>query len=381
MAVYQEKDKNKWTKDGRKWYFRIYYLDMYGNKKQKQSKLYFTKKDAIDAEYQFKILIKTEDITTTNIDFKYVFYEWLNYKKTLVKYTTFYGIKLKMEKYILPVFENFKLHSIKTNNLLLWKDNMIQNSELNDESLNKTIGYFQELLEYAKINYDFSSKVANKLQKSRISRKKEKKNDSKWNFWTPDEFSKFISSVEDPLDSLMYNFMYYTGLRIGEVTGLTWNYVDLDKKTITIENNLTMIENGGFGITDTKTENSERTIDLDDNLVKLLKEHLKKEEKIYNFNKSMYVFGNIKYISFTTLRRHLYNNIEKANVKKITPHGFRHSHASLLIDLGCDSRDVADRLGDTVEMVERTYYHMFPEKKSRTVQALNKLNLGKTRGK
>lgn len=175
MAVYQEKDKNKWTKDGRKWYFRIYYLDMYGNKKQKQSKLYFTKKDAIDAEYQFKILIKTEDITTTNIDFKYVFYEWLNYKKTLVKYTTFYGIKLKMEKYVLPVFENFKLHSIKTNNLLLWKDNMIQNSELNDESLNKTIGYFQELLEYAKVNYDFSSKVANKLQKSRISRKKEKR--------------------------------------------------------------------------------------------------------------------------------------------------------------------------------------------------------------
>ncbi len=87
----------------------------------------------------------------------------------------------------------------------------------------------------------------------------------------------------------------------------------------------------------------------------------------------MFIFGNIHYIPSTTFRRNLNYYIDIAKVKKITPHGFRHSHASLLINLGCDSRDVAERLGDTVQMIEKTYYHMFPEKKKTTVKLLNSL--------
>ena len=56
----------------------------------------------------------------------------------------------------------------------------------------------------------------------------------------------------------------------------------------------------------------------------------------------------------------------------------RHSHASLLINLGCDSREVTARLGDTVEVIERTYYHMFPDKKKHTIDVLNNF---KKRGK
>ena len=75
----------------------------------------------------------------------------------------------------------------------------------------------------------------------------------------------------------------------------------------------------------------------------------------------------------TSLKRYLYKYIKIAQVKKITPHGFRHSHISLLIDLGCDSRDVAERVGDTIQMVEKTYYHMFPTKKKKTVNLLNNI--------
>ena len=67
-----------------------------------------------------------------------------------------------------------------------------------------------------------------------------------------------------------------------------------------------------------------------------------------------------------------------ANVKRITIYGFRYFHASLLIDLGLDFKDVAERLGDTIEMVQNTYYHMFPEKKSKTVNALNNLHKNKS---
>ena len=76
----------------------------------------------------------------------------------------------------------------------------------------------------------------------------------------------------------------------------------------------------------------------------------------------------------TTFSRCLDIYIKKSVVKKITPHGFRHSHVSLLFDLGCDSRDIAARVGDTVQVIENTYYHMFPSKKSHTVNALNNMN-------
>ena len=54
--------------------------------------------------------------------------------------------------------------------------------------------------------------------------------------------------------------------------------------------------------------------------------------------------------------------IELSNSKVITPHGLRHSHISLLIDLGLDARDVSERVGDTVQVIESTYIHMFPKK-------------------
>lgn len=90
----------------------------------------------------------------------------------------------------------------------------------------------------------------------------------------------------------------------------------------------------------------------------------------------MFVFGNAKYLAPTTFAKHLDKYIaqvqkEHINFKRITPHGFRHSHASLLIYLGCDSREVANRLGDTVEVTESTYYHMFPDKKKNTITVLN----------
>ena len=117
------------------------------------------------------------------------------------------------------------------------------------------------------------------------------------------------------------------------------------------------------------------TVEIDDDLIDLLKKHHTEESKLYGFNNDYLVFGNVKPISPTTFRRWLNEYIDKANVKRITPHGFRHSHVSLLINLGCDSRDVAERIGDTVEVVEKTYYHMFLEKKTIPVNKLNNLKI------
>lgn len=383
MPVYKEKN-SKCTKDGRMWQFRCYYLDVYGNKKQKESKLYKTKKEAKDAEIEF---LANVDSSTKEIDssvkFERVFFEWLEFKKHVIKSSTFYGIKHRTEKHILEYFGVYKLHSIKINVINNWL-NYMKEKKLSLQYTNTIISYLKEIMIYAKDNYDFDNKVVCKIHKYKIE-VTEKKSDSSWNYWTNNEFNTFIEKVDNKFYYTVFYFMYYTGLRPGEFIALKWHNIDLKEKKLSINRTFTnKIENQIYSLTDPKTKNSIRTIDLDDGLVELMKKHYEYEKQLYNFSEDMFIFGNISYLPPTTLARNLDKYIKKAQVKRITPHGFRHSHVSLLIDLGADSRDVAERLGDTVRVIEETYCHMFPNKKSHTVNILNnfnKQNSSKIRGK
>ena len=370
MAVY--KDKNK-TKDGRCWYFRCYYTDIYGNRIQKKSKKYVLKGEAEEAERDFLNLVSTKTVVNYNLMFEDVYNEWYRYKAKKVKSTTAYDIKVKLNKHILAFFKPFKLHSIKVNVINQWYD-FLANSGLNLINQNKTMGYLREILNYAKDNYDFDGKVISKIINHRIETADRIK-DSQWNFWTYDEFKQFISSVDDEFCYTMFYFLYFTGLRLGEMIALTWNDINFEQKTLNINKNYTnKLGANSHKIVDPKTKNSIRIIDLDDDTIDLLKKHYDNESKLYDFNNNMCIFGNVRYMTPTTFSRYLDIYIKKSGVKKITPHGFRHSHVSLLFDLGCDSRDIAARVGDTVQVIENTYYHMFPSKKSHTVNALNNMN-------
>ena len=215
------------------------------------------------------------------------------------------------------------------------------------------------------------------MQNYRIDIPNKKLTDAEQNFWCFDEWKEFINSVDDYEEKVMYNFLYYTGLRFGEFDALDWRDFNQKDKTISVTKNLTTkVKGKEYIITTPKTSNSNRIVDLDDDLNKTLIEYKKyKEKHYYQFNDEHFMFGDIKYVAPTTFARHLNNHIKKLgeDFKRITPHGFRHSHVSLLIDLGCDVRDVAERIGDTVKTVEKTYYHMFPKKKKLTISKLNNL--------
>lgn len=374
MSVRQEKNKNKWTKDGRSWYYDIYYTDIYGNRKEKKSRYYKNKAMAKEAELDFLNGLKQNTSFDTNISGTDLLNEWLEFKSNEVKSTTYYKIELYVNKHILPMLANFKdIHNIKINHINEWKC-QINAEKIGVNHKNTIIGYFQEILSYATINYEFDNKVANKLQKIKNEKRAQIKSEAEWNFWTPEIWNSFIQVVDDQFYRTLFIFMYFTGVRFCEMAGLTWKNVNLDKGYISIVQILTTkIKGKRFDITDPKTANSIRKIELTNDLIELLKKHKEKESLIYNFNDDMFVFGNIKYIAQTTFARKLDYYITKANVKRITPHGFRHSHVSLLIYLGCDSRDVANRVGDTVQIIESTYYHMFPQKKQKTIELLNKI--------
>ena len=372
MPVYREKNKKKWTKDGRSYYFKCYYNDIYGNRKQYKSKLYKLSSDAKAAEREFINKVNISDISNNKIDFIDVYKEWLQYKQSQVKSTTFYSVVKRSECHIVPFFKNYKLHSIKINIINIWKDYIFK-LNISTGHKNTLIRTLKEILIYARDNYEYDPKIVNKIQLYKLENVIAT-TDAEFNFWTYEEFKKFIQVVDNILYYTIFNFLYYTGLRSGEMIALTWKDINFDKKQVRVNKTYTdKVLKGTSRITTPKTNNSIRYVDIDDNLLQLLKRHKEEEKKIYGFNEEMFVFGNVKHISPTSLKRYLYKYIKIAKVKKITPHGFRHSHISLLIDLGCDSRDVAERVGDTIQMVEKTYYHMFPAKKKNTVNLLNNL--------
>ena len=385
MAIYEAKTP---TKDGRKYYFSCYYKDKYGNRKKYKSKKYLGKRECEKAERKFLEETEYRDLTNNDIMFKDLYVEWLEFKRNKVKQTTHYARKKRANLYVLSSFEKYKVHSIKINDVLEWRDKVLS-LKISLEQRNRIITDLKEILEYARDNYDFDNKVVAKIQTVKISTI-EKVKDSEWNYITYEEYLQLIEATDNILYKKMFEFLYYTGLRITEFIALTWRDLDLERKTVRVNKILTVkVDYALYDILPPKTTNSIRTIDLPNNLVNMLKKHKKEEQKIYGFNDSMFVFGNIDFIKETTFRRYLNKYVKLAKIKPknpnykegdsiLTPHGFRHSHASLLINLGLDFKDVAERLGDTPKVVENTYYHMFPQKKSNSVNALNNLNRLKT---
>ena len=376
MPFYQDKNKDgNIIKDskGNSWYYRCYYTDLYGNRKQKKSRKFKTKTEAQIAERTFLLGKEKDNEIDRNVDFSTVYNNWLEYKKNKVKSTTFYCIKKKTDKHILNYFIKYKLYSIKMNVLNSWKNDLMEKN-LCTSSTNAIIGYLNEILKYSNIYYEYDIKLSHCLIKIRDDSPKMKKKNSEDNFLTITEFSQFIKTVDIKLYRIVFLFLFLVGPRIGELLALTWEDIDLKNKVATINKTLSHDTfDFSYTIVSPKTNNSIRKIDIDDYLNEILILYKNEQKQIFGFQQNWFVFGGSKPLSLTTLRRYFNKYIEKSNVKKITLHGLRHSNVSMLIYLGCDVYDVAERIGDTIEMVESTYNHMFPQKKKDIVDKLNNL--------
>lgn len=88
MAIYQEKNKKRWTKDERSWYFRVYYTDIDGKRKQKQSPKYYTKEKCIQEEKRFIEDMKEYEINYVDMTFKDLYRDYYIFQKDKVREST-----------------------------------------------------------------------------------------------------------------------------------------------------------------------------------------------------------------------------------------------------------------------------------------------------
>ena len=265
--------------------------------------------------------------------------------------------------HILPYFKGRDLYEIKKKDYLEWKLKIIEKNFSNSFNNNLYVCFnlfIQFCIEYLDLKNNYIKEIGN--FKRHIE-------EMKTDFYTLEEFNKFIRSIDDIVYKTFFEFMFYTGTRPGETMALRFS--DLEDNYVFIRHNLTT--KGGRTLTSPKNSSSMRKIILNKSLKKELCKLKKYYMKLYNNECFDYfIFGGIKPLAPTTINRIKLKACNKSNIRPITLHQFRHSHATLLVESNIPINVVSDRLGHSnISTTLDIYVHTSFKQEKRVLNVLN----------
>lgn len=356
MSVRQLKE-NKITKDGRSWVFIQYSKGLDGKRHQYQSQAYMTEDEAIQAEKAY--LNKYKDVEVNpHMTFKEAYTIYYDYQKDKIKDSTLKTYRDRI-KYM-GLLDNVELVNLNWDLYQKWRA-QINKTNLCDRYKTDIQKFIKQVINFAEKQWDFNlRKFYNKLEPFKTPGALKKEMD----FYEPEEFFKFISVVDDLRYKCFFELLYYCGLRRSEARGLQWKHIDFKNKLLTVSQQVLNPSNSNAStdwyISSTKTEASNRTIPVPTTLLNDLSELKKTNEKFLKFKQTWFVLGDD--IPMATGRMYFYRDkyAEKAGIRRIRLHDFRHSCASALISGAAPITAVSNFLGhsETTETLE-TYTHMF----------------------
>lgn len=370
MAVYKDKKRNTWFYTGR-------IKDSKGIYHTYKKRGFETKKEAKQAEVAFLQSKKENPGSLTLQEVVDIYTQRI--ESLAVKETTLYGDLIYYRVHIKDTFGNRKVTDITPSLVEIWLGEQIKKRKKDGEvyritTINHAKNVLSKFMTYAKrlglIQYNPVGAVPNLKDHNPIQTKK----DSEENFWELNEFNEFMSYVDNTYWQDVFSFLFQTGLREGELFGLIWDNVNLVKGTIFIAQSISnKTDKGHYVVTTPKNTRSIRTVIISEQMKEMLKRRYQHQRKKDGFNRSYFVFGDVNPLSRSTLSRNLDKYIDISGVKRITPHGFRHSHASLLIYNKVDDAVIAERLGHTIEELHNTYAHIYGDLRSEMKDKLDEI--------
>lgn len=365
MAVYESKNP---TKDGRKYFFRIKYKDIFGIVHDYSSPKFKTLKETKEEEARYRIRISDQDICTSNITILQAWLELKEQKSKQIKKQT--AIKNdNMFKHLKPI-QDLKINDL---NYQKYKQFVSYIESLNycAKYANKILGLFRQIIIYASKYYNTSDSILKFIENFKeVNVIKEE-----MLFFTFEEYQQFDSVIQDLEYHTFFELLYYNGLRQGEAQALTWDDIDFIKKEVKINKTLmTKIKGENWTISSPKTKNSIRVLPLTNNLLNDLKMMQKRAKEYVDYSDKWFVFGNSIPFKESTIQRRKNEYCKLAEVKQIRVHDFRHSCASLLINKGANVALVSKYLGHSdITMTLNTYTHMFKNELEDITNLLNRL--------
>lgn len=335
------------------WYVKCYYTTWEGNRKQKKKRGFPTKKEAQEWERTFLSQEKSE----STMNFQALSALYLSDMETRLRGSTMATKRHIIEQKILPFFRQKLLSEISATDVRRWQNQMI-NEGYSITYLKLINTQLVAMLNYA-VKYcnlrDNPCHRAGGIGKGRAR---------EMQFWTKEEFYRFLSIVEDkPTSREAFLTLFWTGMRSGELLALTAADLDFRAKTIRINKTYQRTHQQDI-ITEPKTPKSNRTVTLPDFLNRILRDYVKRrrlqpDDRLFPYTKHY-------------LHHEMNRGCKHSGVKRIRLHDLRHSHASLLIELNFSPLLISERLGhEKIETTLNIYSHLYPSKQSELAKTLH----------
>ena len=356
MPAYKDPARNTW-------YAKFNYRNWKGEIKQACKRGFRTKHDALNYEASFK-LRQSGSMEMSFEEFIKVYRE--NHSKR-IRPSTLVTKTIVIEEKILPYFKHFKMSEIKASDILNWQNELLSyknprtGKPYSDTYLRKVHSEMSAIMNYAVKYYDLKDNPAKKA--GCIG--KDNKEDIQ--FWTPDEYKRFSEAImDDIVHYYCFEVLYWTGIREGELLALTIDDIDLDAKTLNINKTFQII-NGNEHVGPAKTVKSNRTVSLPDTLCDELRDYFELCPDYIDSNRR--VFPTTK----SNLSRCMKRGCKSSGVKRIRIHDLRHSHISLLLNMGYTPVDIAKRVGHESITITLRYAHSFPGVQKQMTDKLNNM--------
>jgi integrase len=201
---------------------------------------------------------------------------------------------------------------------------------------------------------------------SMIEPPKNKKKEMK--VWSIEQVNEFLKSCTHSRYHPIFFLAAYTGMRKGEIIALTWNDIDFDKKVIHVNKTLYKLSKG-YSLDTPKSHSAVRSIYFDDEIEAILKKQKvkQKEEKlkngrIYQDQNLVFAQEDGRFISPPSVNILFTRFIDRSGMPRIRFHDLRHTHATILLQMGVNPKVVSERLGhSSVQITLDVYSHVTKE--------------------
>lgn len=352
-----------------------------GKRKQKWYTVKGNKKDAETflteklRELDTGILIDTKKIKFG----EYLDYWLKEYCKNNLSINTIEGYEQYIERHIKPSLGNIELEKLKPLQLQTFYSEKLENGKLNGKGgLSKqTVRTLHRIIHVALTQAVKWQLVARNVADC-VEPPKPKKYEAR--FLDDEQTNLLIEKAQNSEIYIPIIIAIYTGMRRGEVLGLSWQNVNLEKKYIKVVQELSCTKQG-LKILPPKTNKSIRNIAIPDSLVKILKNHKAKqmENKLllgqeYQNIDMVCTYPNGKLFYPKRFSAKFHELLEKNRLPIVRFHDLRHSHASLLVKLGIQPKVISERLGHSnIGITMDLYSHLYEEADREVADVFDKI--------
>lgn len=365
MSVHFDAERSKGNK--RAYYFRCTYIDQQGNRHRHKSGRFPTASAAKEAEAKF--LAEKDKPIHSSLTFNAVIDEVLDQKKGTVKLVTWEAFEVKT-RYIREDLGDVKIAKLTQTEYKRFLENLKNNGNTPTYN-NKVLSAVKNIVEFADLHHNVRTRVPWMFPNFKDVNASKRKRLTKDKFYTLDEYMQFRDAIDSPVYLALFDVLFFQGLRIGEADALLWTDVDLSAGTLSISKTVCTKKrdaSGRYLVTSPKTESSNRVIAVNSTTLESLKALRNYWERFEAFDESWNIFGGIDALPNSTIhkekKRILTKANEKAPLKEINLHGFRHSAASLMVQASpSEIPAISAYLGhSTITMTLNTYVGIHQDK-------------------